>query len=62
MSAVRGEGDLSSVNILRTKGVFQVRKSAIFWCEKFGFFEIYGVFARTRRRGLSQPGHFADDG
>jgi len=32
-----------------------------FWCKKnFGFFEIYGVPERTRRRGLSQCGHFVD--
>jgi len=32
-----------------------------FWCKKLeGFFEIYGVSARTR--GLSQYGHFSEKG
>jgi len=35
-----------------------------FWCKKnFGFFKIYGVFARTTSgRALSQYGHFSDKG
>jgi len=34
--------------------------SAIFCAKNFGFFDIYGVSARTR--GLSHSGHFADKG
>jgi len=37
-----------------------MRKSAIFGTKIIGFFEIYGVSARTR--GLSQCGHIADKG
>jgi len=32
----------------------------LFGAKNIGYFEIYGVFARTRERGLSQFGHFAD--
>jgi len=34
-----------------------MRKSALFSAYNFGFFEIYGVSARTRRRGLNQCEH-----
>jgi len=37
-----------------------MRTSAIFGAKDLGFFEIYGMSARTR--GLSQCGHFADKG
>jgi len=37
--------------------------SAFFGAKNFGFFEICGVSARTRKEeGLSQCGHFADKG
>jgi len=41
MSAVRGEG------------VLQMRMSALFGAKNFGFFEIYGVSARTRGEGVN---------
>jgi len=37
-----------------------MRTSALFGEKNIGFFEIYGMFARTR--GLSQFGHFAEKG
>jgi len=39
------------LDILQTKveGVFQMRKSTLFGAKNFGFFEIYGVSAQTRR-------------
>jgi len=42
----QGEVDLSSVDILRR--FVQLRTSALFGEQHFGFFEIYGVSARTR--------------
>jgi len=42
-----GEG-LFSANILRTRGVLQMRTSALFGAKNFRFFKIYGVSARTR--------------
>jgi len=39
-----------------------MRTSALFDAKNFGFFEIYGVSARTRGKGLSQCGQFADKG
>jgi len=36
--------------------------SALFVTKTFGFFEIYGMSARTRGKGLSQCGHVADKG
>jgi len=33
-----------------------------FWCNNFGFFEIYVRTARTRGRRLSQCGYFANKG
>jgi len=39
-----------------------MRTSAPFGAKNFEFFEIYGVSARTRGRGLSQCGHFSDKG
>jgi len=49
-------------DILRTRkeGVLQMRMSVLFGAKIIGFFEIYGVSARTRR--LSQCGNFADKG
>jgi len=41
-------------------GGLQMRMSALFDAKNFGFFEIYGVSARTRGEGLSQCGHFSD--
>jgi len=48
-----GGGGLSSADILRTRGegVLQVRTSALFVAKNCGYFEIYGVSARTRWRG-----------
>jgi len=42
--------------------VLQVRMFALFGAKNFEFFEIYGVSARTKGRGLSQCGHFVDKG
>jgi len=39
-----------------------MRMTALFGAKDLGFFEIYGVSARTRRRGLNQCGHFAGKG
>jgi len=54
----------------QSRGVCPVRtffgQGGFFRCERpnfsknIGFFEIYGVSARTMGRGLSQCGHFAD--
>jgi len=56
-TAVRVEGGCP----VRTKGVLQMRTSALFGVINCGFFEIYGVSARSRGKvGLSQCGHFAD--
>jgi len=41
-------GGLSSADIFRTRGGLQMRTSALLGVENFGFFESYGVFARTR--------------
>jgi len=49
---------LSSADIFQTRAVLQMRTSALFGAKDLGFFEIYGVSARTRG-GLSQCGHFA---
>jgi len=40
------------------EGVLQMRWSTLFGAKNTGFFEIYGMFARTR--GLIQCGHLAD--
>jgi len=47
----QGGGGLSSADILWTRGVLQMRMSALFG-ENIGFFKIYGVFAQTRRVDL----------
>jgi len=39
-----------------------MRTYALFGAKNFGFFEIYGVSARTRKEGLSQCGHFSNNG
>jgi len=40
-----------------------MRTSARFGAKNFGFFEIFGVSARTmEEEGLNQCGHFADKG
>jgi len=39
-----------------------MRTSALFGVKTFGFFENFGVSARTRGKGLSQYGHFAYEG
>jgi len=39
-----------------------MRTSALIGAKNFGFFEIYGVTAWTKGRGLSQCGYFADKG
>jgi len=57
-----GRWDLYSANIFRKRGVFQMRTPSLFDAKNFGFFEIYGVSARTRGEGLSQGGHFSDKG
>jgi len=50
---------LSSTDILRTSGGFQMRTSAIFCAKNFGSFKIYSVSSRTRgRRGWAS----ADEG
>jgi len=54
-----GGGLFSGANILRTKGVLQIRTSALFGTKNFGFFEIYGVSAWTRRRRV-ECGHFSE--
>jgi len=33
-----------------------------FWCKKFGFFEMYGVSARIRGRGIEPVGIFCGHG
>jgi len=42
------------MDILRTKGegFIQMRTSALFGAKNIGFFEIYGVSARTRKEGV----------
>jgi len=48
MSAVGG-GGLSSADIFRIRDFFRCgRPHFTFWRKKFGFLEIYGVFARAR--------------
>jgi len=61
---VRSQGGrgLSSADISRTRGIFQMQMSALFGAKNFRFFEIYGVSARTRGWRLSQCGHFEDRG
>jgi len=51
---------MSRADIFQTKGngVLQMRTSALFGAKNSGFFENYGVSARTR--GLSQCRHFLD--
>jgi len=39
-----------------------MRTSALFDAKNFGFFENYGLSARTKGEGLSQCGHFAARG
>jgi len=53
-----GGRSLSSADFFRTRKeeVLQMRTSALFGVKNFRFFEIYGVFARTRRKGISQCG------
>jgi len=48
----QGKGGLSSTDIFQTRGVFQMRTSALFSGKNFGFFEIYGVSALTGREGV----------
>jgi len=50
MSAVRGVCPVR--DILRTRGVLQMRTSALFGAKNFGFFKIYGVSARTGGKGV----------
>jgi len=48
---------------MRTRGDSSDADVRTFWRKNFGFFEIYGVSARTRGEGgLSQCGHFTDKG
>jgi len=44
----QGGEDLYNADIFRTRGVLQMRMSALLDSKNFGFFEIYGVSARTR--------------
>jgi len=55
-------GRLSNADIFRTRGVLPIRASALFGAKNTEFFEIYGVSAWTRGRGLNQCGHFSDKG
>jgi len=63
---VRSQGE--GVCLVRTffgqgGGVLQMHMSALFGANNFGFFEIYGVSARTRRRGgESVRTHFRQKG
>jgi len=53
---VRSQGGLSNADIFRTRGevALQMRTSALFVQKNFGFFEIYGVSARTRGVNFSR--------
>jgi len=42
------------------RGFFRCRRPN-FYCKNFGFFESYGVIARTWGEELSQCGHFSDN-
>jgi len=53
---------LSSADILQTWDVLKMWTSALFGAKNIGFFEIYGVSARTREGGGGQCGHFSDKG
>jgi len=53
-------GFVLSADIFRTRGIRVSLDADVrtFWCKNFGFFEIYGMSARTRE--LNQCGHFED--
>jgi len=52
-SVVRGRGRLSCADILRTREEEGSTDEDVctFWYKNIGFFEIYGIFARTREEG-----------
>jgi len=50
---------LFSADILRTRGVLQMRTSTLFGAKNFVLFENYGVSARQYRRRLNQFGNLA---
>jgi len=57
MKDVRSQGEgVCSVRTFSGQvwGGLQMQMSTRFGAKNFGFFEIYGVFAHTRGRGLSQ--------
>jgi len=61
----REGGFVQSVRTFCEQGeewVLQMRTSALFSAKHFGFFEVYGVSARTMVRRLSQNGHFSGNG
>jgi len=47
-----GLSKMSSADILRTRGVLQMRTSSLFIAKNFSCFKIYGVFARTKGEGV----------
>jgi len=66
MKGVLSQGErgvLSSAEILQTRseeGFSEYMGVRTFGTKSIGFFGIYGVFARTRGRGLSQCRYFVD--
>jgi len=53
---------LSSADIMRTGEGFRCGRPHFLMQKNFGFFEIYGVSARTWGKESSQCGHFSDEG
>jgi len=56
-----GGGEVCPVRT-RWEAVLHMRTSALFGAKNFGFFEIYGVFARTRGEGVEPVRTFCEQG